>query len=142
MKTKYYYTLLISILAVLFFCGSVQADEKAEVQAYVEKFFELVKADDKSKIWDEYAPSSEARKLYTKEEYLKRAEEDDVVLKGYQVVSITISDNMSTSDKPKIEKIAKVVLLVGLAWKGRPQKVQTFQLEAVFLKENGRWWKG
>ena len=134
---------LILLVVFLFSICSYAGDDQIAVSVYANKFFSLVLKDDKNKIWNEFAPSSDAKKRYNRSRYLKKAQDDDAVLVDYKIMKISIInvDEYSRRVRPNVKKIALVIIKGHIRWKGNNQ-IQPIEVEVVFFKENERWWKG
>lgn len=104
-------------------------------------YFEAELSRDAKMVWMALAPSSVFKRQYSHDDYLEMYSKSDLSVKEYSVLEvIEIINNNDRKALPDVEKLAAVKVRVKLTSKdGKDSEHNNI---FIFLKENGKWFKG
>lgn len=130
------------ILLALTICFASEKDiEKSEVIKEAVSYFEAEVSGDSEAVWRSLAPSSVFKRDYSYDQYLELQAGSNLKVTEYKVLEVVeIMRNNDPTALPGVEKLAAVKVWVRLKSKdGRESEHNNI---FMFLKENGKWFKG
>lgn len=117
------------------------ADDRQDILTAAEAYFQAEISGDTERVWSMIAPSSQFKRMYSKEDYSALVGENPVRVKSYAIEEIIeIMDNSDRKSMPTVDKIALVQVRVVLA-EGGARDTEHRSI-FTFLRENGQWFKG
>ncbi len=143
---KFSSTISMIVLLVIFVgCASSHGDEAdpeiASIMKGATEYFEAERSGDCEAVWKALAPSSVFKRDYSYENYLEILSKNELKVQEYVIEGVSeIFDNNDRKALPEVEKLATVKVKVKL--RSKSGKETEHNNIFMFLKENGKWYKG
>lgn len=139
---RLFHLAVILALCPLTLCVADENDvEKALIIESAKSYFDAELSGDPKAVWAALAPSSVFKRQYSFDDYLEIQSKNEIAVKNYEVVEVLeIMENNDLIVLPGVDKLAAVKVHVKLGAKNG--KESEHDNIFVFLKENGKWFKG